>query len=178
LYVNQALGFSPGVLGVIFAVGGVSSLAGALVAGRLTRFGIGAVMIVALLLGSVGQALAPLAGSVGMTTAAAILVAQQLIGDSAVTVYEIHDVSLRQAIAPERVLGRIVASVKALEAAAMLAGALLGGILGERVGLRPTLYLGAAAMALAAVWLALSPVRGIRQTPEAAAATAETAGAA
>ncbi|HEU0116969.1 MAG TPA: MFS transporter, partial [Thermomicrobiales bacterium] len=59
LYVNQELGFSPGPLGVIFAVGGVSSLAGALAAGRLTRFGIGALMIAALLLASVGQALAP-----------------------------------------------------------------------------------------------------------------------
>ncbi len=165
LYVNRELGFSPGVLGVIFAVGGASSLAGALVAGRLTRFGIGSVMIAALLLAAVGQLFVPLAKSASVG-AAVLLVANQLLSDSALTVYEIHDVSLRQAIAPERVLGRVVASIKALEAASMLAGALLGGILGERVGLRPTLLLSAGVFVLAALWLALSPVRNIRQTPE------------
>ena len=45
LYVNQEVGFDPGILGMIFAVGGVSSFLGAMIAGRLPRFGIGAVMV-------------------------------------------------------------------------------------------------------------------------------------
>jgi MFS family permease len=122
-------------------------------------------MIAALLVAAVGQALVPLAQSANVV-AAALLVGNQLLSDSALTVYDIHDVSLRQAIAPERLLGRVVASIKALEAAAMLAGALLGGILGERAGLRPTLFVSSAVLAVAALWLARSPVRTIRRTPD------------
>ena len=41
LYLNQEVGFDPGILGMIFAVGGVTSFLGAMFAGRLSRFGIG-----------------------------------------------------------------------------------------------------------------------------------------
>src|SRR5215204_4835990 len=61
LYVNQEVGFNPGILGMIFAVGGVSSFLGAMIAGRLPRFGIGTVMIASLLLATIGQAFVPLA---------------------------------------------------------------------------------------------------------------------
>src|SRR5215204_1592548 len=61
LYVNQEVGFDPGILGMIFAVGGVSSFLGAMIAGRLPRFGIGTVMIASLLLATIGQAFVPLA---------------------------------------------------------------------------------------------------------------------
>src|SRR5215208_4877872 len=61
LYVNQEVGFDPGILGMIFAVGGVSSFLGAMIAGRLPRFGIGAVMVASLLLAAIGEAFVPLA---------------------------------------------------------------------------------------------------------------------
>src|SRR5688572_11550607 len=64
LYVNQEVGFAPGILGMIFAVGGVSSFAGAMIAGRLPRFGIGSVMVVSLLLAAIGEAFTPLATAV------------------------------------------------------------------------------------------------------------------
>jgi Na+/melibiose symporter-like transporter len=96
LYVNQEVGFDPGILGMIFAVGGVSSFLGAMIAGRLPRFGIGAIMVMSLLLAAIGQAFVPLA-----TAANAIgvlfLVGQQIVADSALTVYDIK--SIRSACA-------------------------------------------------------------------------------
>jgi MFS family permease len=164
LYVNQELGFSPGVLGMIFAVGGVSSFLGALVAGRLSRYGVGLVMTATLLVAAVGQALVPLAtaaSSVGLV----LLIGQQVVADSALTVYDINQVSLRQAIAPERVLGRVNASMRVAEVGALLLGTILAGYLGEAVGLRATLWLGVVCSVVSAGALALSPVRDVRRIP-------------
>ena len=165
LYVNQEVGFDPGILGMLFAVGGVSSFLGAMIAGRLPRFGIGAVMVVSLVLAAIGEAFVPLA-----TAANAIgvlfLVGQQIVADSALTVYDINQVSLRQAITPAHVLGRVNASVRVTEFGAVLLGTLIAGYTGEMVGLRETLWLGVALSLLAAIALALSPVRVVRRIPE------------
>lgn len=165
LYVNQKVGFDPGILGLIFAVGGASAFAGAMIAGRLSRFGTGAVMIVSLLLAAVGEAFIPLATAANVV-GVVFLVSQQIIGDGAYTVYDINQVSLRQAIAPGEILGRVNASFRVSEFGAVLLGTVVAGYLGETVGLRQTLWLGVALSFLAAIALALSPVRGVRRIPE------------
>src|SRR5919112_189884 len=164
LYVNQEVGFDPGILGMIFAVGGVSSFLGAMIAGRLRRFGIGAAMVVSLVLATIGEAFVPLATAAN-TIGVLFLVGQQIVADSALTVYDINQVSLRQAIAPAHVLGRVNASVRVTEFGAVLLGTVIAGYIGETVGLRETLWLGVALSLLAAVVLALSPVRAVRRIP-------------
>jgi hypothetical protein len=120
--------------------------------------------VVSLLLATIGQAFVPLA-----TAANAIgvlfLVGQQIVADSALTVYDINQVSLRQAIAPAHVLGRVNASVRVTEFGAVLLGTAIAGYIGETVGLRETLWLGVALSLLAAVALALSPVRAVWRVP-------------
>ncbi len=170
LYVNQEVGFSPGLLGMIFAVGGVSSFAGAMLAGRLPRFGVGLIMIVTLVLGALGLAMIPLAtaaNAVGIL----FLVGNQLVTDPALTVYDINQVSLRQAIAPSHVIGRVNATVRVTEFGALLAGTLLGGYLGEVLGLRTTLWAAVACSLAAALILAFSPVRQVRRIPDLPAAS-------
>jgi MFS family permease len=167
LYVNQEVGFNPGILGMIFAVGGVSSFIGAMIAGRLPRFGIGTVMVASLLLAALGDAFVPLATAAN-AVGVLLLVGQQIVGDSALTVYDINQVSLRQASAPAHVLGRVNASVRVTEFGAVLLGTVIAGYLGETVGLRETLWLGVALSLLGAVILALSPVREVRRIPETA----------
>ena len=165
LYVNQEVGFAPGILGMIFAVGGISSFLGAMIAGRLPRFGVGIVMVASLLLATVGEAFIPLATAAN-TAGVLFLVGQQIVADSALTVYDINQVSLRQAIAPAHILGRVNASVRVTEFGAILLGTVAAGYLGEVVGLRETLWLGVALSFIAAVALALSPVRAVRRIPE------------
>ena len=165
LYVNQEVGFDPGILGMIFAVGGVSSFLGAMIAGRLPRFGVGLVMVASLLLATLGEAFIPLATAAN-TVGVLLLVGQQIVADSALTVYDINQVSLRQAIAPSHILGRVNASVRVTEFGAILLGTVAAGYLGEVVGLRGTLWLGVALSFVAAVALALSPVRSVRRIPD------------
>lgn len=173
LFVNQELGFGPGILGVIFALGGGGALLGALLSSRLVRLGVGPVLVGALLLTAAGHGLVPLATSVG-PLAIDLLVGQQLLGDAAATVYEVNATSLRQAMAPERMLGRVTAGTRVLEIGAMLVGSLLGGLLGQTVGLRPTMIVGVGLMASAAAWLWWSPLRHLPRLPPAAAFPTET----
>jgi MFS family permease len=167
LYVNQEVGFDPGILGMIFAVGGVSSFLGAMIANRLPRFGTGAVMVASLLLAAIGEAFIPLA-TAATAVGVLFLVGQQIVADSALTVYDIHQVSLRQAIAPAHLLGRINASIRVTEIGAVLLGTVVAGYIGETVGLRETLWAGVGLSLLAAVVLALSPVRAVRRIPDTA----------
>jgi MFS family permease len=165
VFVTKDLGFRPGLLGMTFAVGGVSSLFGALLARRsAVRFGLGPSMWGGLILMSVSMLFIPLAqGATAM--AVALLVAQQLVGDGGATVFEINQVSLRQSVTPERMLGRVNAAIRLTSLAAMLIGSLMGGVMGETVGLRPTLIAGAGAVFVAALWIIASPARGMRGVP-------------
>jgi hypothetical protein len=166
LFGIRELGFAPGVLAMIFAVGGVSSLGGAFLATRLTRqFGIGPVLVAMGLFIGVAMLFIPLARG-PLVLAGAFLVAQQLLGDWAWTVYDINELSLRQAVTPERVRGRVNSTVRWLSVGATFLGALLAGAAVSFVGMRWTLGLGAVTTLLATLLLALSPVRRVKDTPQ------------
>src|SRR4029453_3527096 len=86
LYVIRVLDFQPGVLGMIYAVGGISSLVGAIYAARAaSRLGVGPAMVAGLALIGASMLLVPLAPQTALV-AAVFLVAQQL-GDGGFIVY-------------------------------------------------------------------------------------------
>lgn len=160
LYVIRVLDFQPGVLGMIYAVGGVSSLVGAIFAARAAaRLGVGPAMVAGLAVIGASMLLVPLAPEATLI-AAAFLVAQQL-GDGGFIIYSINEVTLRQTIVPDRLLGRVNSGFEICAHGVLLLGILAGGALGETLGLRGTLTIGAAAMLFAALCLALSPVRTV-----------------
>jgi MFS family permease len=162
LYTARDLGFAPGILGTIWALGGISSLVGALATDPTSkRFGIGPAMIAACFLSGLAMIFVPLAQGATLS-AAMLLILQQLLGDGAATIYQINQVSLRQAITPERLLGRVNASAEFLGLGAMLAGSLLGGLLGGIIGVRTMLFFSAFGTMFSTLWLVFSPVRGLR----------------
>ena len=164
IYGVRELGFGTGVLATIFAVGGVSSFVGATFSTRITRrFGVGPTMTAGFLLFGIGALVLALARG-SLLTAGAVLVVGQLF-DAAYTVYGINEVSLRQAVASDRMLGRVTATVRFVGIGVFLAASLLGGALAEVIGFRWTLVVGGGCGVLGAVWLFFSPVWGIREVP-------------
>jgi len=162
LYVTRELGFAPGIQGMIWAVGGISSLAAAVLATRATaRFGLGRTMIGGVIVMGLSLALLPLAR--GATLLALLLLVAQQLGDGGFAAYDITQTSLRQLITPSRILGRVNASIRFSVLGAMLAGALIGGTLGETIGLRSTLAVAACGVLLSSLWLVFSPVRTLRR---------------
>ncbi len=159
------IGFDPAAVGLLAAVGGLSSLAGALVAERATRrLGVGRFLVSAMVLVTVGNvciALTPDATLVGII----LLLAQQLLSDSSLTAFDVVAVSIRQATVDDRALGRVGASFHALAMAFMLVGTFVGGVLGETIGVRSALIVGGAGGVLAILILWFSAVRGMQDVP-------------
>jgi hypothetical protein len=81
------------------------------------------------------------------------------------TIYNINQVSLRQTITPDRLLGRMNASMRFIVWGTIPIGALIGGKLGSAIGLRPTLVVSALGAMLSALWIYFSPVRLLREQP-------------
>ncbi len=143
---------------------------GALVAGRAAaRWGLGRTLFVTLFVSGIGNLCVPLAGG-PLPVVLTFLVLAQLVGDGAETAYTVNQVSLRQAITPDRLQGRMNASIRFVGWSAMLLGTVVGGVLGELIGLRATLVVGAFGTILAALWVLLSPLRRLCSPPGPAAA--------
>lgn len=167
IYVMRDLHFQPGVLGMIWAVGGVSSFFGASLAERVTRrVGMGNALWGGLALFACSMLLIPAAQGTGWF-AIGCMVAQQF-GDGFYVVYDVNQGSLRQAAVPSALLGRVDANLRTVSLIAMLLGSLLGGLSGQWLGARATLVLAGAGALLAALRLALSPLRAVRDLPPAA----------
>jgi Na+/melibiose symporter-like transporter len=167
LFVLEDLQLGPAVVGVVAGVGGFSSFIGAVVATRATRrFGIGRVAIVAMLLSAIGNAFIPLAPAGLPLVAIGCLVMQQLVADSAVTVYDITELSVRQSVVADRLQGRVSSTFSVAAMVAQLAATLAAGVLAEVIGLRATAWLGPVGGIVAAGVLWFSPVRRLVSLPE------------
>jgi hypothetical protein len=81
----------------------------------------------------------------------------------AFSIYGVGSAALLQGVTPDRLLGRVNASARFLLVGPALLGALVGGALGEALGLRATMVLGALGQLAPCLWLYLSPVRSSRQ---------------
>jgi MFS family permease len=166
LFAIDELGVGPALVGIVAGVGGASSFIGAIVATRSTRrWGIGPVAIAAMLLAALGNLFIPLAPAGLPLVAVACLVAQQLIADSAITVYDVTETSVRQALVADRELGRVASTFQVLSAGAQLVATIGAGLLAEVIGLRATSFLAPLGGLLAAAILYWSPVRSLISLP-------------
>jgi MFS family permease len=165
VYAVRTLHFSPLALGAMFAVGSFGSIVGALLANRLRlRIGVGPAIVwssVAFCVPGLIYPAAPHAAALPL-----FMVAQAIIGFGGVA-YNITQVSLRQAITPERLQGRMNAAMRWIVWGTIPLGALLGGAVGQWVGLEAALWLGAIGGLTGFLPVALSSVRSIREMPDA-----------
>jgi len=170
LYATRELRIEPALLGVIFAAAGPGGLLGALFAERLARaFGLGRTIVASSWIGALSSLLVPLATGPKPLVVAMLIVSLFVVGVSN-PVYNINQVSLRQAITPDRLQGRMNASMRFIVWGTIPIGALLGGTLGDAIGLWPTLLVAAVGQCLAPLFILVSPVRRLKEQPEPATA--------
>lgn len=165
LYLTRELGLQPAAVGLIFAVGGPGALLGAVMAGSLAkRFGLGWTIIVSIFVGGLANLLIPFARGPAVVITAMLMV-PAFAGGAANSIYNINQVSLRQAITPDRVQGRMNASMRFIVWGTIPIGALLGGALGQTLGIWPTILLMVLGDLVAPLWVLLSPVRRLQTQP-------------
>jgi hypothetical protein len=95
-----------------------------------------------------------------------LLIIAAMVGATGDLILEVNLGSLRQAISPDRLLGRIGASQRFFVLLVRVPASVLGGYLGAHLGLRPTITIGAVGHGLIFVWLFLSPLRDLRDMPD------------
>jgi MFS family permease len=164
LYMVRTLHYGAGTIGLIFLLGNFGVLLGALLASPLgRRFGIGPVCCAAAAIGGLGNLLGPLATR---SNGVVLLATAWFIAAASNPIYNVNQVSLRQSICPERLLGRMNATMRFLVWGTMPIGGLLAGVLATVMGLRPALWVGAIGGSLAFLWVLGGPVRKVRGIPD------------
>ncbi len=164
--------------GIIFSVGSIGALVGVVLAGRLSsRIGVGPAIVGSALIGGLGPIPFYLSGSLTTSPLLTIqgfvinwnvlfIMLGQFITLMTVVVYNINQVSLRQAIVPLRLQGRMNASMRWLVWGTIPLGGLAGGLLATFLGLRTAVGISILGGALAFLWVLLSPVRSLKSVPE------------
>jgi MFS family permease len=177
----RTLHLSPATLGLALAAAGVGALVGASSAVRLgRRFGAGRVVIVARF--STGLAWAIMAGAAvtvpdgpvdgpwGGGLPWVVLALGQLLLGLGMGAENTNELAYRQTATPDRLQGRMNATMRSVNRAMIVVAAPLGGLLGDAAGYGTTLVVAGAALAVTAALALRSGLRGARlgdaHTPE------------
>ena len=164
LYLVRERGLGPAAIGIAFSIGSTGVLLAALAAGAATkRLGVGRMLVIT----AIGFSVAGL--PVAFAPDALIFWAVALsgfMGGFFGVAWNINQVSLRQAITPPRMQGKMNATMRFILWGTMPVGAILGGALGSIIGLYPTIVIGAVGGLIAFIPVTLSSVRHITTMPE------------
>jgi MFS family permease len=166
LFAARELGFSAGLVGAVFMMAGVGSLvAAAAVTPLNTRFGMGPTMLGGIAL--TGIAWLVMAAATGPKwLALAIFGGGMFMLDLGAMIFFINYLTLRQAVTPDRLLGRVTATMICLTVSTAPLGGLAGGWIAEHYGLRGAmLFAAVGALLLAPLVTWLSPLSRMRALP-------------
>lgn len=165
LFATRDLKLSAGEIGAVMALGGAGGVVATLLTGRVAGWlGIGRTLTASCVVAAAGVLLMPAAGGSRLLILAVLAMAYFLYGGS-VTTFAILAGSLRQAVTPDRMMGRVLASTGVAITGMSPVGALLGGLLGTVLGVRPTLAIAGALTLAATLWIAGTQVGRLQSLP-------------
>ena len=168
------LGLSPALVGAAFGLGSTGFLLGAFVASPLARrLGAGPTIVLSILVDGPGILLIAFLPGTAIVAGAMLVASTALMGLSGV-VYNVNQVSFRQAITPLDMQGRMNATMRFIVWGTMPLGSIAGGILASFLPLRTTIMVGALIASSAFLWVLASPVRSLREIPRQRIETTDT----
>lgn len=161
LFAYRDVFLSPGQLGLVFAAAGVGAVIGALAVGTVVRrLGVGGALamtnfVVALTYGAWPLAL--------LGKPLLVLCSLSFVGGLMDSIFNVSQVSLRQGVTPDRLQGRMTATMRTLFWGAWPIANFAGGILAGIVGNSWTIVIGSVIGSVAALVVILGPVGRVRQ---------------
>lgn len=158
LFMSRTVGLSPLAIGLVLGGGSAAVMVGAALAPKLGTL-LGSARLIWLSL-AVTSPLTVLGALAQPGWGVVLLVIGTVAGEVGQIIYAITSVSLRQRVCPDRLLGRVNATMTVLIMGLFPLGALAGGVLGEVIGFRATLLVACAALGMAPVVLFLG-LRGM-----------------
>ena len=163
ILVLRNMDVSPALFGLAFSVAAGAGLAGALSAAKIGAWiGQGNTVIAGLMLTSVASFGFPIAAVIGDASALPIVIITSALIAFCSLVFNITQVSARQALCPEHLLGRMNASIRFFVWGVMPISALLAGAFATWFGIAPVLFVGAAGAVLSTWFIFASPLRGMK----------------
>lgn len=172
LFMESNLALSPTWIGAVFAVGALGAVTGAVSSSRIvSAIGLGRTIILSAFLGGVPTMLMVLAyPSNALLVLMPIWFAMGFTG----VVYNVNQVSLRQAITPDQLQGKMNATMRFIVWGVYPIGGFIGGLLGEAVGLRTTILIAGIGTLASVLWVVLSPVAQVKVLPSGCEGAGET----
>jgi MFS family permease len=163
LYAYRVLGISEGIIGVAFSIGAVGFLTGVLVSSAVTKkLGLGRTIAL-----SAAINFSLLIVLLANRSFAVLMIGVALFVSSLGNpIYNINQVSLRQIITPNRLQGRMNATMRTIVWGTIPVGSFLGGIFSTSFGIIPTLVIGSVISGASFLWIALGPTFKLRKQPE------------
>jgi MFS family permease len=163
LYAIRELHVSAGVLGAVIGAGAIGGMIASLTAKRLgSRLGIGLVYVAGCFVFTAPLALVPLAGSVHGWAVLILLFGAEFASGFGVMVLDISIAAISAVVIPHAMRSRVSGAFQAMNYGTRPAGALLGGLLGSQLGLRPALWIAVAGGVAGALLLIPSPLPAFR----------------
>jgi len=162
LYATSVLNLSPGVLGLVLGSAAAGALVGAAITNRVSRavgvgrtFLLGCAVYPAFLL-----ALPAVSGDHNLVVP--ILLVAEFCSGIGMMMLDVSAGSMLAVEIPDEVRSRVTGAFRAVNFGTRPVGTLLGGALGDSIGLRPTLWIAIGGAIASVLWLLPSPILSIR----------------
>jgi MFS family permease len=166
LFMSEELGLSPGAIGLVFSAGAVGALVGAIAAPMAGRpLGIGRAIVAGAILFPAPLIAFPLVGGPGWLVLA-VLIAAEGLASAGVMLFDVNLNPLNVLATPWHLRGRQAGAARFVNYGVRPLGALMGGVLGEAIGLRGALLVGALGSLGGVLWLVGSAVPATTHVPE------------
>jgi MFS family permease len=177
LFMVDDLRLSPGIIGLMVSCQSVGALTGSLLSSRASRrFGIGRAIMGAVVCECLVMLAAPFAPARHPVYGALVIGAVLFINGMGSTLSGIIGTSVRQAVTPQDLIGRMSAAFSFVGYGVVAIGSLCGGFIAQAVGLRMGILIGAIGIQATIVWMALSALPKVRELPKLPAAPEQPAG--